>query len=56
MSEKENIKIAAEIIKLLRKSGVNVESPYEVENWAEEFLTNHSNLFATKEFDDFLNS
>jgi len=50
MTKQENIKIAGEVINLLRKNGIVIESPYDVENWAEEWLTNHSNLFETKMF------
>jgi hypothetical protein len=50
MDEDENIKIAAEVIELLRSRGVDVTSPYDVENWVEEYLTNHSNLFKTGQF------
>ena len=49
----KNILLAAKIIKLLKKELGNDISPYEVENWAEKHLTNHTNLLKTGCFKDF---
>ena len=49
-TKSQNIQIAKKIIKLMKKAGLAVDCPYDVENWAEEYLTNHTNLFKTGEF------
>jgi hypothetical protein len=51
LSKENNLIIAGSIIDLLVGAGaIEPNNPYAVENWAEEYLTNHSNLFATKRF------
>ena len=47
MTEKQNIEIAAKVIRLLRRNGIKCESPYDVENWSTEYLENHTSLFKT---------
>lgn len=49
----KDILLAAKIIKLLKKELGNDISPYDVENWAEKYLTNHTNLHKTGGFKDF---
>jgi hypothetical protein len=51
LTKKQNIKLAGEVIDLLRKAGaVEDNNPYAIENWAEDYLCNHSNLFETGKF------
>jgi len=49
---KLSIEVAGEIIDLIRqKFGKKyIDSPYDMETWAEDYLTNHSNLFETGRF------
>lgn len=44
-----NIKILKKLIKVLKEEGIEMKSPYDFENFIHD-NTNHSNLFATKEF------
>ena len=46
------IKIIGEIIDLLEQNGIKIDSPYDLENFAEDYLCDHSFIFATKRFDD----
>jgi len=47
-----NIELAGKIIDLMRANGLTIESPYDVENFVEEYLTNHSNLWETGRFEE----
>ncbi len=50
VTEEKNLAIAGLVIDILRENGIVQNNPYDVENWATEWLTNHSNLFATGKF------
>jgi len=50
---KKDIEVAAKVIDLLRAEyggDDDFASPYDVENWATEYLTEHSNLWETNKF------
>lgn len=51
-SEEEMIEILGKIIDLLRSEGIAVDSPYDLENFMEDW-GNHSNQFDTGRFPDF---
>lgn len=52
MTYKLVIKIISEIIDVLEKNGVEIKSPYDLENFAQDYLCDHSYIFATRRFDE----
>jgi hypothetical protein len=51
LHQKINIEVAGKVIDLIRSQlDEKFNSPYDIEHWATEYLTDHSNLFKTKRF------
>jgi len=49
LTDAQNIVLLGTVIDLLRKS-IKIDSPYDVENWATDYMENHSNLWKTGKF------
>jgi hypothetical protein len=45
------IKIIKEIIILLEKNGIEIDSPYDLENFAQDYLCDHSLIIKTGKFE-----
>jgi hypothetical protein len=50
INNKIAIKIIKEIIEVLKKNGIEIDSPYDLENFAQDYLCNHSLIFKTGKF------
>jgi len=48
-----NTEILAEVIDLLRNRGVDIDSPYDLENWMEDYAS-HEQQFATGKFNHLI--
>ena len=50
MTDEKAVNIIKQVIEILEKEGLVIDSPYELELFAEKYLCNHSLIFKTGKF------